>query len=67
MLQSDNGGEYTGRELQDYLKAEGDHHELTVSKTPQQNGTAEQLNQTLVEMVRTMPIESKLHQEHIHP
>ena len=31
-LRSDNGGEYTGRELQDYLKAEGVHHELTVQK-----------------------------------
>ena len=49
-LQSDNGGEYTGRKLQDYLKA-GDHHELTVPKTPQQNGTAERLNRRLVEMV----------------
>ena len=56
VLQSDNGGKYTGRQLQDYLKAEGVRHELTVPKTPQQNGVAERFNCTLVEMVRTMLI-----------
>ena len=39
-LKSDNGGKYTERQLQDYLKAEGVRHELTVPKTPQQNGFA---------------------------
>ena len=60
VLRSDNGGEYTGRELQDYLKREGVRHELTVPKTPKQNGVAEQMNRTLLEMVRTMLIESNL-------
>ena len=62
VLRSDNGGEYTAKQFQEYLKAEGVRHELTVPKTPQQNGVAERLNRTLVEMVRTMLIESNLDQ-----
>ena len=62
VLRSDNGGEYTGKQFQEYLKSEGVRHELTVPKTPQQNGVAERLNRTLVEMVRTMLVESKLNQ-----
>ena len=60
VLRSDNGGEYTGRNFQEYLKSEGVRHELTVPKTPQQNGVAERLNRTLVEMIRAMLIESDL-------
>ena len=37
-LRSDNGGEYTSEEFTEYLKKEGVCHELTVPKTPQQNG-----------------------------
>lgn len=62
VLRSDNGGEYTGKQFQEYLKEEGVRHERTVPKTPQQNGVAERLNRTLVEMVRTMLVESKLNQ-----
>ena len=57
-MRSDNGGEYTAKRFQEYIKAEGVRHELTLPKTPQQNGVAERLNRTLVEMVRTMLIES---------
>ena len=35
-------------------------HELTIPKTPQQNGVAECLNRTLVETVRSMLSDSKL-------
>ncbi|KAL7372232.1 hypothetical protein ABVT39_012552 [Epinephelus coioides] len=40
-LRTDNGGEYTSSEFQEYLKAQGIHHEMTVPHTPQQNGVAE--------------------------
>ena len=40
-LRTDNGGEYTSKEFTAYLKKEGVRHELTVPKTPQQNGVAE--------------------------
>ena len=36
------------------------HHERTVPKTPEQNGVAERLNRTLVEMTRSMLLDSKL-------
>ncbi|KAL1256499.1 hypothetical protein QQF64_012044 [Cirrhinus molitorella] len=41
VLRTDNGGEYTSSEFQDFLKKEGIRHELTVPKTPEQNGVAE--------------------------
>ena len=46
--------------FQNFLKIEGVRHELTVPKTPQQNGVAERLNRTLVESARTMLIQAKL-------
>ena len=58
-FRTDNGGEYTSTEFENYLKAEGIRHELTVPKTPQQNGIAERLNQTLVEMAQSMLLDSK--------
>ena len=59
-FRTDNGGEYTSSQFENYLKAEGIRHELTVPKTPQQNGVAERLNRTLVEMARSMLLNSKL-------
>jgi len=41
-------------------KTEGVIHKLTVPKKPEQNGVAERLNRTLVEMIRSMLINSKL-------
>ena len=45
-LRTDNGGEYMSTEFQTYLKKEGVRHELTVPKTPEQNGVAERMNVT---------------------
>ena len=61
-LRTDNGGEYTSKEFQAHLKACGIRHELTIPKTPEQNGVAEQLNRTLVEMTRAMLLDSQLPQ-----
>ena len=61
-LRTDNGGEYTSKEFQAHLKACGIRHELTIPKTPEQNGVAERLNRTLVEMTRAMLLDSKLPQ-----
>ena len=60
VLRSDNGGEYTFSEFAEYLRTEGIRHELTVPKSPQQNGVAERLNRTLVEMTRSMLAGSSL-------
>ena len=59
-LRTDNGGEFMSNKFQDYLKAEGVKHELTVPKTPEQNGVAERQNRTLVESVRAMLTQAKL-------
>lgn len=60
ILRSDQGGEYTGKEFQEYLKVEGIQFQHTVPYTPQQNGVAERRNRYLVEAVRCMLIESKM-------
>ena len=59
-LRTDNGGEYTSTELEEYLKKEGIRHELTIQKCPEQNGVAKRLNRTLVEMVRSVLADSQL-------
>jgi len=57
-IRSDNGTEY--KSMDSYLKQEGIRHEYSVEYTPQQNGTAERKNRTLVEMARCMLIQSNL-------
>ena len=59
-LCTDNGGECMSTEFQAYLKKEGVRHELTVPKTPEQNGVAERMNRTLVEGVRAMLADARL-------
>ena len=48
-------------EFQTYLRKEGVRHELTVPKTPEQNGVAERMNRTLVEGVPAMLADAGLH------
>lgn len=54
ILQSDNGGEYCNREMDKFLSKSGIQRRLTAPHTPQQNGTAERMNRTLVEMARCL-------------
>jgi len=60
VFRTDNGGEYTSSEFKAYLAKEGIRHELTVPKTPEQNGVSEKMNKTLVESVRSMLSDSRL-------
>ena len=60
VLRTDNGGEFTSDEFENYLKKEGIVHQPTIPKCPEQNGVAERFNRTLVEMVRSMLADSKL-------
>ena len=53
-LRTDNGGEYTSKEFQLYLEQHGIVHQPTVAYSPQQNGVAERMNRTLMELVRSM-------------
>ena len=59
---TDNGGEYTSARFEELLKCEGIRHERTIPRTPEQNGVAERMNRTLVEMVRSMLSDAKLPQ-----
>ena len=63
VLRTDNGGEFTSTEFEQSLKSEGVRHELTVPKTPEQNGVAERMNRTLVETVQSMLADSQLAQK----
>ena len=53
-IRSDNGGEYTSDAFLRECQRSGIEHHFTVRETPQQNGVAERMNQTLVEKVRCM-------------
>lgn len=53
-FRSDGGGEYGSKEFSSYLESKGIHHEKTNAYTPQENGVAERMNRTLVEMARSM-------------
>jgi len=53
-LRTDNGGEYISNTFKQYLLETGISHQLTVAYTPQQNGVAERMNRTLIDLVRSM-------------
>lgn len=50
----DNGGEYANKAFVSFCEAKGIQIEWTVPYTPQQNGTSERLNRTVVERARAM-------------
>ena len=49
---SDNGGEYTSKELVAFCKEDGIRRELIVPHNPQQNGVVESKNKTIEESVK---------------
>ena len=53
-LQSENGGEYTSKEFEDFCKDAGIKRELTTPYNPQYNGVAERKNKTIMEAMKTM-------------
>lgn len=59
-LQSDNGKEYCNDELDSILDNQGIERRLTVPRTPEQNGVAERMNRTLLDMARCLMIQSRL-------
>ena len=54
VLQSDNGGEYISAKMKLFLEKRGISHRLTAPGNPHQNGVAERMNRTLIELVRSM-------------
>ncbi|KAE8686001.1 hypothetical protein F3Y22_tig00111088pilonHSYRG00304 [Hibiscus syriacus] len=53
-FRTDNGGEYTSEEFDDFCRKEGIKRQFTVANTPQQNGVAERMNRTLLERIRAI-------------
>ena len=53
-FRSDQGGEYMSIEFINYLEETGIVHETSAPRTPQQNGVAERMNQTLLGGARAM-------------
>ena len=53
-FRSDGGGEYISNEFKDFCRSRGIAVEGSMSYTPQQNGVAERMNRTLMEMARSM-------------
>uniref|UniRef100_A0AAV1UYK5 Polyprotein n=1 Tax=Peronospora matthiolae TaxID=2874970 RepID=A0AAV1UYK5_9STRA len=60
VLRSENGGEYRNETMNNFCKAKFIKQEFTVPYNPEQNGMAERMNRTLVEMTRCMLNESGL-------
>ena len=54
ILRSDNGGEYTSKEIVKFCKDVGIKRELATPYNPQQNGVAERKNKMIMEAVKTM-------------
>ena len=53
-FRSDRGGEFLSKEFTKFLEDNGITHKTTAPDTPQQNGTAERMNRTLVGGARAM-------------
>ena len=68
-LQTDGGGEYHSKDFISFCKSQGIHHRRFVPHTPQQNGTAERKNRSLLNAARSMlhvaKLESKFLEEAI--
>ena len=58
VFRTDGGGEYLSTEFKNHLSECGIIHQVTVPRTPEQNGAAERLNRTLVEAMRSMLIDA---------
>ena len=50
----DSGKEYTSNEFEYYLSKHGITHQTSAPYNPQQNGVAERMNRTLMNMARSM-------------
>ena len=54
ILRSDNGGEYTSKEIIAFCKESGIKRELIVPYNPEQNGIVERKNRSIQESVKAM-------------
>lgn len=59
-LRSDNGGEFCSDSFDHYLRQNGILHQRTTPHCPEQNGSAERLNRTIVEKARCLLFDANL-------
>ena len=59
-LWSDNGGEYTSKEFQNFYEEYGIKRHFLVKETTQQNRMAERINRTLLEKTWCMRLQAGL-------
>lgn len=59
-LRTDNGTEYVNSKMKKIMLKNGYVHQTTIPFTPEQNGTAERMNRTLLEKARCMMAEANL-------
>lgn len=50
-IRSDQGGEFSGNNIESFLEQHGIIHQKTNAYTPEQNGMSERMNRTIVESV----------------
>jgi len=60
ILQNDIGTEYLSGESEEFLSSCGIERRLTVLRTPQQNGVAQHMGRTLMDMTRCLLLQLKL-------
>ena len=60
ILHTDHGGEFISNSLQKYLKEHGIIHRTSAPYTPEQNGTAERMNRTIMESARAMLFQTNI-------
>ncbi|GJR72906.1 putative ribonuclease H-like domain-containing protein [Tanacetum coccineum] len=60
VIRSDNGTELKNSIMNQFYKMKGIKRELSMAKNPQQNGIAKRKNRILIEVARTMLVDSKL-------
>ena len=59
-LRSNNGGEYTSNEFEEFYEQYGIRIQFSAARYPKQNALAKRKNKNVHEMVRTMLNDSKL-------
>nr|GEV81284.1 putative ribonuclease H-like domain-containing protein [Tanacetum cinerariifolium] len=60
VIKSDNGTEFKNHDLNKFYRIKGIISEFSIHRTPQQNGSVERKNKTLIEATRTMLADSLL-------
>jgi hypothetical protein len=63
ILRTDNGREYVNDEFRRALEHDGIRHQKACPYTPEQNGTAERMNRTLVEKARCLLNDARMKKE----